>query len=261
LFILNVLLYLSVNSVYSYLNILESNNLKIKNNSFTLVDQVEEKLREYFKEQELMPGDRIPREVELAESLGVARSVLREALSRLRMLGLIDSRSRRGMVLTEPDLLGGFERVVDPRILSRKKVLEILELRIMIEIGIADFIFNNVTDNDIRELEKIVNKHTVFENNVFLPEDDYEFHAKLFEISKNKTVVQFQKIIRPVYEFIRENFKDFFDPFIKTTSRDELVSHKHLFELIKAGELDEYRKAMRKHLELYIHFIQSSESD
>jgi len=85
-----------------------------------------------------------------------------------------------------------------------------------------------VTDKDIMDLEKIVEKHRVFDNNVLLPEDDSEFHMKLFEISGNRMVIEFQRIILPVYYFIRENFNSFFDPFIKKTSRDELVSHKDL---------------------------------
>ena len=74
------------------------NILKIDSSPVTLVDKVEEKLRDYFREMDLMPGDPIPKEMELAESLGIARSVLREALSRLRMLGLIKSRTKRGMI-------------------------------------------------------------------------------------------------------------------------------------------------------------------
>lgn len=226
-----------------------------------MVDHVENKLREYFTENGMKPGDHIPREVELAESLGVARNVLREALSRLRMLGLINSRSRRGMILTEPDLLICFERIIDPRLLSDEKKLEILGFRIIIENGIVDFIFNNITDNDIVELEKLVERHEVFENNIFLPEDDFEFHAKLFEISGNEMARQFQKIIRPTYDFINKNFKDFFDPFIKTTSRDELISHKDLLELIKAGNPDEYKKAIGKHVALYMNLIQLKKSE
>ncbi|MFA7155529.1 MAG: GntR family transcriptional regulator, partial [Proteiniphilum sp.] len=86
--------------------------LKIQNNSITLVDQVEDKLLNYFREKDLKNGDHIPNEMELAASLGVARSVLREALSRLKMMGMIETRTRRGMVLTEPSILGGMRRVV-----------------------------------------------------------------------------------------------------------------------------------------------------
>ena len=65
-------------------------NLKIDGQSITLVDQVEDKLLNYFRSQDLKVGDSIPNEIELSSALGVARSVLREALSRLKMMGMID---------------------------------------------------------------------------------------------------------------------------------------------------------------------------
>ena len=47
--------------------------LKIYNQSVTLVDQVEDKLLNYFKNNDLRTGDPIPNELELAATLGVAR--------------------------------------------------------------------------------------------------------------------------------------------------------------------------------------------
>ena len=62
-------------------------NLKLHNQAVTLVDQVEDSLLNYFREHDLRIGDSIPNELDLAAALGVARSVLREALSRLKMMG------------------------------------------------------------------------------------------------------------------------------------------------------------------------------
>ena len=91
--------------------------MKIETNQTTLIDQVEDSLLTYFKKNDLRRGDSIPNENNLAAELGVARSVVREALSRLKMMGLIHSLPRKGMVLTEPSILGGMKRVIDPRVL------------------------------------------------------------------------------------------------------------------------------------------------
>ena len=56
----------------------------------SLVDKVEVNLIEYFKNKELQPGDLIPKEMELAEIMGVSRTVIRETLTRLRTMGLIE---------------------------------------------------------------------------------------------------------------------------------------------------------------------------
>ena len=73
--------------------------LRISAKKVTLVDMVEQKLLDFFSEGSYGPGSAIPSEVKLSEELGVARSVLREALSRLKMMGIIESRTKRGMII------------------------------------------------------------------------------------------------------------------------------------------------------------------
>ena len=127
--------------------------LRIQDQKITLVDQVEMRLMEYFNEHDLRPGSALPNEMELSESLGVARTVLREALSRLKMVGMIESRTRRGMVLSSPSLMGSIKRVVNPLWMTEETLLDMLEFRIVLEIGCVGSIFRNVTAEDIRELE------------------------------------------------------------------------------------------------------------
>lgn len=111
----------------------------------TMADMVELRLRQYLKKKAFKPGDALPKELELAEALDVSRNVVREALSRLRMLGMIESKKKRGMVLTEPDILGGFERVMDPLLLEHKTLEDLFELRLVLEMGLADLLFTRKT--------------------------------------------------------------------------------------------------------------------
>ena len=160
--------------------------LKIQNKAQTLVDQVEDKLLNYLKDNSLTVGDAIPNETELSTALGVARSVLREALSRLKMIGMIESRTRRGMVLTEPSLFGGIKRIVDPRILSEESLYELLEFRVALEIGMSYKLFQNLTHEHLKELEEIVKLEIAFENNEYSLISEISFHSKLYEITVYK---------------------------------------------------------------------------
>ena len=58
--------------------------------SISLVDKVEARRVELLQHRKLKVGDIIPKEVELAELLGVSRTVIREALLRFRVMGLIE---------------------------------------------------------------------------------------------------------------------------------------------------------------------------
>ena len=233
-------------------------SLKISMHSVTLVDHVEDRLLTYFRTNDLHTGDSIPNEMELSAALGVARSVLREALSRLKMMGLIETRTRRGMILTEPSILGGMKRVVDPRILSEDSLFDILGFRIALEIGICSDIFSNITQKDIEELEDIVKMGIAFENNEYAPISEFSFHAKLYEITGNKTITEFQEIIHPVMVFVKDKFKDLLEPInIKLSKKKKIVTHADLLGYIKKGDLNGYRKAIEQHFAVYKIFMKN----
>lgn len=232
--------------------------LRVHNKAVTLVDQVEDKLLSFLREQDLRIGDTIPSELELAATLGVARSVLREALSRLRMMGMIETRTRRGTILTEPSILKGVERAADPRIMSESSLYDILGLRIALEIGTCSDLFMNITPRDIEELGEIVLTGTALKNNEYTPVSEFSFHSKLYEITGNRTILQFQEIIHPVTTFVKSKFKEFIEPInIEMMQRGELVTHADLLEYIKRGDEAGYRNALERHFSVYKTFIKN----
>ena len=235
--------------------------LLVDNQTTTLVDKVEDGLLNYLKEKDLRTGDPIPNEAELSATLGVARSVLREALSRLKMMGLIETRTRRGMILSEPSLLGGMKKIVNPLILSENTLFDILGFRIALEIGISEDIFRHLTDKDLAELEDIVKMGTAFENNAYSPVSEFTFHAKLYEITGNKTISEFQNIIHPVMTFVKKKFKDFLEPInIEMKKKGKLVTHADLLDFLKKRDGTGYRKAIEMHFEVYRIFMSNRES-
>ena len=224
----------------------------------TLVDQVEDRLIEFFREQGLKPGDAIPHEIELAQSLGVARSVLREALSRFKMNGMIESRTRRGMIMTEPSLMNGLKRMVNPLWMTEKTICDMLELRISMEIGMTDLLFARITDEDVAELEEIVNASIVLANNKYNPSNEFDFHSKLYRVTRNDTICQFQEIIHPVMDFVKERYNDVFAPIAaRLSASGEAVSHSDLLECLKKRDKAAYNDAIRRHFKIYMDYRES----
>ena len=68
----------------------------------SLVDRVAEVLSDEITSGRLSPGDRLPSEVQLVEQLGVSRTVVREAVSRLRNAGLVEPRQGSGVFVLAP---------------------------------------------------------------------------------------------------------------------------------------------------------------
>jgi len=224
--------------------------------TITLVDQVERGISEYIKENHLIPGDHLPNEIQISEMMGISRNVVREALSRFRMLGMIQTRTRRGIVVTEPQLLSGFSKVLDPNLLSIKSIKEMMGMRIVLETGIAEFLFENLTESDISDLEAIVSRQQSIGINNMSVEDETAFHAKIYEIAGNDFILQFAKLMHPIFLFSKENYESYFLPINRRLSENgELVRHSDLMEFIKNKDKNGYREAMRKHLQPYWEFL------
>jgi len=204
----------------------------------TMADVVEVKLREYFKKKSFKPGDSLPSELELADALGVSRNVVREALSRLRMLGMIETKKKRGMILARPDILGAFERVLDPLIIDKETLQDIFELRLILEVGLADLIYIHKTKADIDELEAIAKKEVTDDS--FRIKNEIAFHGKLYEMTGNSTLKRFQIMLLPIFAYVIT--------LEKKPTRGK-VSHLGLVALLKKGNKEAFRKGMLAHLQ------------
>jgi GntR family transcriptional repressor for pyruvate dehydrogenase complex len=207
--------------------------------STTMADVVEVKLREYLKNKPFLPGDALPTEAELAEALGVSRNVLREALSRLRMLGMIESKKKRGMVLTKPDILGAFEKVLDPLIIDKDTLQDIFELRLVLEMGLADLLFLRKTDKDVEELEAIAKAEKYDSGKQFRIKAEIEFHGKLYEMTGNNTLKRFQSMLLPIFGYVVTLEKK------KISGK---VNHLDLVQILKKGTKEDFKNGMYEHL-------------
>ena len=165
---------------------------------------------------------------------------------------MIVSRTKKGMILGEPSLLGGMKRCINPLLMNESTLRDILEFRIALEIGISNNIFSNLTPQDIEELEQIVEMSQVIGNNKYAPISEHRFHTKLYEITGNRIISEFQDIIYPVLDFVKEKYRDFFEPIEQELIQNsELVTHRHLLEYIKRGDLEGYKHAIVEHFKLY----------
>lgn len=211
----------------------------------SLVDKVEDGLVKLLQEKKLKIGDSIPKEIELAETLGVSRTVIREALLRLRLMGLINTKKKKGAVITSPDLFGILGKSMNPHILDHETLKEIFELRLVLEIGMADFLFKRITKEDITELKEIVsNEPPAAQYHLFNIEHEIAFHGKLYEITGNDTLKKFQKLLLPVFDFVHNS-----GLLKKQAKFKTFVSHNGLLDILENGTPNDFRIGMRSHLE------------
>lgn len=227
----------------------------------TLADQVEEQIISYIKLNNLHPGDALPNELQFAEMLGTGRNVIREAMSRLRMLGLIQSRTKRGIVVTEPSILKGFKKVLEPQLLSTETIKQMMGMRIALEVGIAEFLFAHLNSKNKLELEKIVERQNILGINNLSVEDEVAFHTKIYEIAGNDFISQFNSIMHPVFEFSKTHYENVFMPINEDLKNNgQIIRHIDLLSFIKNNDKEGYQKAIRLHLQPYWIFIHKKDN-
>lgn len=139
---------------------------------------------------ELRPGDRLPREAELASRLGLSRGSLREAVRGLALVRVLEVRQGDGTYVTslEPDLL--LQSISFFAELQHDTTLpQILEARRMLEAGAAALAAHLATDEELAALERLVEDMGACESTEAFVDNDLEFHRGIAVASRNDVVV------------------------------------------------------------------------
>ncbi|HEY0670294.1 MAG TPA: FCD domain-containing protein [Sphingobacteriaceae bacterium] len=216
--------------------------------NMTQVDKIEKALQEYFETAQLKPGDLLPKEIDLAKAMGVSRTALREALTRFKTLGMIESRKNKGMTLAVPDPFINMERVMVPKLLGGQTMNDIFELRLVLEIGMCELLFKRRNARNLKELKDIVEREKKAVSNKEILKYDIEFHSMLYKISGNETVLRFQELLYPIFNYVyQQSHLD-----TQTTLINNEVTHQDLYNSLKEENCDSFRLKMKHHLSPYL---------
>jgi GntR family transcriptional regulator, transcriptional repressor for pyruvate dehydrogenase complex len=118
----------------------------------TLSDQVAQALLARIESGQLKPGEKLPPEAVLSPEFGVSRTVVREAISRLKQGGLLESRQGSGVFVSLKPAVSPL-KIDDSVIESREAVLQIVELRRAIESEAAAVAAQRRSSSQLAEIE------------------------------------------------------------------------------------------------------------
>jgi GntR family transcriptional repressor for pyruvate dehydrogenase complex len=152
----------------------------------SVTDDAIEAIKQMIVEGELRPGDRLPREPDLAERLGLSRNSLREAVRALSLIHVLDVRRGDGTYVTslEPSLLmDAMSFVVDFH--RDDTVLQILEARRIIEPATTEMAALKMPMEDIQGLAELLDSLSDAPTMDELVESDLEFHRRIAAGSGN----------------------------------------------------------------------------
>ncbi|GAB3603618.1 FadR/GntR family transcriptional regulator [Microbacterium aureliae] len=210
----------------------------------TPVSEVARRLMDLFTGGSIAPGTRLPPERQLAVSLGVGRSAVREALAALEIIGIVDVRPGSGTYLrgTASDLLPQTLRW--GLLIGRKSTAELLELRSGLEIYVARLAAARASDPDRRSLGgSLARMRSGIDNLRAFARADLDFHNALAAAAGNDTLVDLLHVVRSLLQVYADRAVH-----DEGAARVAVAEHEAVFEAIEAGDPDAAASAMAAHM-------------
>ncbi len=214
-------------------------------NKDRLVDRVVNAIRQMIVDGQLLPGMRLPSERELAERVGVSRTVVREAVHILVAKGLLETRHGVGTIVRQMTS----DLVAEPlSLLMQTQGLtldHIHQVRVILEAATVRLAAQQADAQELARLSAIIEEmpQRIGQLDEFVALDD-AFHHALAEMTHNPLIVMLAETIGQIMHEVRVHVHQFGQVYA-TSTRD----HQRIFGRVAAGDADGASQAMLDHLE------------
>lgn len=216
------------------------------------VDYVVNSIKDLLLTKKVMPGDRLPSEAELCKLLSVSRGSVREAMKILAALGIVDIRRGDGTYIST----GGGKVIFDPllfnMIVSQPQFVDIKDLRVILEKGVARLVIEHADNDDLARLRDCFLRTQALKEREDRNYDellaiDLEFHALLGRACKNGP-------LETIYGFVMQYFKPYIAQSLhkqSAFSRESTEAHEKILLAIEARDCEAAEKAVESSTEVW----------
>jgi GntR family transcriptional repressor for pyruvate dehydrogenase complex len=208
-------------------------------------EEVVERLLAFVSTAQLQPGDRLPPERQLARDLEVSRSTLRQALTVLRVIGLVDVRHGVGIHLVRP-VADRIPPITDAAVIGDERVPAIKDVREALESHAAWLAATRRSDGDLAELAAANEQmaHEIADGGIGIG-GDRRFHAAVVTAAHSPRIQEQLGALDGVVRAIAT----------ASLSRPDqpprsLDTHRLIFGAVAAGDADLARQVMLDHLRI-----------
>ncbi|GEM44506.1 GntR family transcriptional regulator [Deinococcus cellulosilyticus] len=185
-------------------------------------------LREAITSGVLKAGQALPADA-IAAELEVSRSPVREALRQLETEGLIQYYPHRGAVVAA---------------LTERDILQIFEIRQILELGALELAFPHLGPADLQSLQDISERYEASTDLSEMKQLDVQFHETLYQLHRNP---QLRDLISSLRMKV-DGYWHMYMRLVRHKSRFE-KDHRDLLLACESGDLQEARAVLKCHLE------------
>ncbi len=212
-----------------------------------LSDRVAGELARRIDSGELAPDQRLPTEQQLAGRFGVSRNVVREAVSRLKSMGLVVSRQGAGVFVAPREQARPL--AFDPSVLqSLESVVQVVEVRRALEGEVAALAAQRITPAKARALRLALQRlDAAVEAGADGVEEDLAFHRSIAQATDNP---QFERLLTFLEQYQRGAMRvtrtneAMHGAFMQAVRRE----HEAIARAVTAGDANAARRAAVRHM-------------
>lgn len=212
-----------------------------------LYKQVADRIEELIVSESLHPGDKLPGERELAERMGVSRTVVREAIRVLSVRGLVKTKSGCGTYVRELNAsdvsapMALFFKLKQSKTLLR----DVYEVRRLIEIEAAGLAAERATADDLDTIRETIDALSdAGQDAEQFVQLDLDFHLALAAATHNDLLAMLLYPITNLWlEVIRISYQ------VPNAVQDAVFYHRSILEQLVAHNADGARQAMLAHIQ------------
>lgn len=208
-----------------------------------LSESVAARIEERILSGQIPPGGRLPSERQLAQSLGVSRGLVREAILELALKGLVSRRQGRGTEVRarhHSDFTGA---IVGRLAEGERRVLELLDFREALEPPIAARAAERATSADVQRLREISTDLDTESDPTRAAKLDASFHHGIALATRNHVLVDLvETSMEMLNQTRRRNLQT---PERRRMSRE---AHRAIFAAVQAGDAEAAERAMTEHI-------------
>jgi GntR family transcriptional regulator, transcriptional repressor for pyruvate dehydrogenase complex len=211
-----------------------------------LYEQIVQQVEESILKGQLKPGDQLPAERDLAQSFGVSRTAVREAVKTLCEKGLVESYSGRGTFVTKrtsPTMRQSLDLMI--RFSQQEGSTHLAGLRQILEPEIAAFAALCIDEQllvTMREAVAVMDR-SLHDPDAYI-EADLDFHLALAEAVENPLILS---LLDSIVGLLREQRSRIFA--VDGGPERGQFHHKQILKAIERHDREAAREAMRVHLE------------
>jgi GntR family transcriptional repressor for pyruvate dehydrogenase complex len=215
----------------------------------SLVETVVEQLTQQVRSGAAGPGSRLPAESELSRLFDVSRTVVREAVARLKADGLVETLPGQGLFVAQASPGHGVLRLRPPEGDATRIAAELLEFRAGLETNSARLAALRRTPADLRALRRCFSRLAAVQNEGGSGTDeDLAFHMQIAHASHNSYIVQVLEFLSGAMRIAISRSREL------VSTRAELLAQAHaehtaIFDAVVAGDAEAAVHAMQSHLQ------------